>query len=129
MSNVSLPTDDGFLRRFPSELSVGQAQRVLIVMGVMHHPLLLIADEPTSALDIITQSEILALFRRLNQDLGMAILFISHDLLSVSTIAHRIAVMHEGSIVECRHTRAIFADPQHAYTRTLVAALPASPIS
>src|SRR5438270_886572 len=88
MSNVSLPTEDGFLRRFPSELSVGQAQRVLIAMGVMHHPLLLIADEPTSALDIITQSEILALFRRLNQDLGMAILFISHDLLSVSTIAH-----------------------------------------
>jgi len=127
LASVMLPADDDFLSRRPSELSVGQAQRVLIAMAVMHHPLLLIADEPTSALDIITQSEILALFQRLSSDLGMAILYISHDLLSVATIANRIAVMHQGSIVECSTPREIFSSPQHAYTRALVSSLPVPP--
>ena len=124
---VSLPSDDEFLRRLPSQLSVGQAQRVLIAMAVMHRPALLIADEPTSALDVITQAEVLQLFRKLNQDLGMGILYISHDLLSVATICDRIAILNQGEIVECGSTGQIFNHPAHPYTRKLIAALPEKP--
>jgi ABC-type glutathione transport system ATPase component len=124
LQSVSLPTDDDFLRKHPSQMSVGQAQRVLIAMAVMHRPALLIADEATSALDVITQSEILALFRQLNRSTGMAILYISHDLASVAGICDRIAILHEGEIVECGATAQIFADPQHAYTQQLMAAMP-----
>ncbi len=125
LTSVSLPADEEFLRRHPSQLSVGQAQRVLIAMTIMHHPALLIADEATSALDVITQSEILALFAKLNREMGMAILYISHDLPSVAGICHRIAILHEGQIVECGATERIFTDPQHPYTGRLIAALPA----
>ena len=125
LTSVSLPADEEFLRRRPSQLSVGQAQRVLIAMTIMHHPALLIADEATSALDVITQSEILALFAKLNREMGMAILYISHDLPSVAGICHRIAILHEGQIVECGATERIFTDPQHPYTGRLIAALPA----
>jgi peptide/nickel transport system ATP-binding protein len=127
LANVSLPAEEEFLRRYPAQLSVGQAQRVLIAMAVLHRPTLLIADEPTSALDVITQAEVLGLFRNLSRQMGVAILYITHDLLSVSTIADRIAVMHQGEIVECREVRAIFADPQHSYTRSLISALPSVP--
>jgi len=125
LTSVSLPADEEFLRRRPSQLSVGQAQRVLIAMTIMHHPALVIADEATSALDVITQSEILALFGKLNRETGMAILYISHDLPSVAGICHRIAILHEGEIVECGATERIFTDPQHPYTGRLIAALPA----
>jgi peptide/nickel transport system ATP-binding protein len=124
LQSVSLPTDDDFLRKYPSQMSVGQAQRVLIAMAVMHRPALLIADEATSALDVITQSEILALFRELNRSTGMAILYISHDLASVAGICDRIAILHEGEIVECGVTAQIFANPQHGYTQRLMAAIP-----
>jgi peptide/nickel transport system ATP-binding protein len=97
---------------------------VLIAMAVMHRPALLIADEATSALDVITQSEILALFRDLNRSTGMAILYISHDLASVAGICDRIAILHRGEIVECGTTEQIFAHPQHEYTQRLMAALP-----
>lgn len=127
LSNVSLPTEEEFLRRHASQLSVGQAQRVLIAMAVLHRPALLIADEPTSALDVITQAEILGLFARLNRELGTAILYISHDLLSVASICHRIAILHEGDIVECEPTEQILKSPQHPYTQKLIAALPAIP--
>ena len=127
LENVSLPADAGFLRRYPAELSVGQAQRVLIAMAVLHRPQLLIADEPTSALDVITQAEILQLFSALNQKLGMSILYISHDLLSVATISHRVAVMDRGEIVECRDTAGLFTSPNHPYTRKLISALPVTP--
>jgi ABC-type dipeptide/oligopeptide/nickel transport system ATPase component len=124
LQSVSLPADDDFLRKYPSQMSVGQAQRVLIAMAVMHRPALLIADEATSALDVITQSEILALFRELNRSTGMAILYISHDLASVAGICDRIAILHQGEIVECGVTQQIFANPQHAYTQRLMAAMP-----
>ncbi|HEX7288286.1 MAG TPA: ABC transporter ATP-binding protein [Candidatus Angelobacter sp.] len=127
LKNVSLPADAAFLRRFPSELSVGQAQRVLIAMAILHRPSLLIADEPTSALDIITQAEVLELFSSLSQRLGMAILYISHDLLSVASISRRVAVMHEGEIVECSETAELFSNPLHPYTSKLISALPMSP--
>jgi ABC-type dipeptide/oligopeptide/nickel transport system ATPase component len=124
LESVSLPSDDEFLRKYPSQMSVGQAQRVLIAMAVMHRPALLIADEATSALDVITQSEILALFRTLNRSTGMAILYISHDLASVAGICDRIAILHQGEIVECGTTEQIFANPQHEYTQRLMAAMP-----
>jgi ABC-type dipeptide/oligopeptide/nickel transport system ATPase component len=124
LESVSLPSDDEFLRKYPSQMSVGQAQRVLIAMAVMHRPALLIADEATSALDVITQSEILALFRTLNRSTGMAILYISHDLASVAGICDRIAILHQGQIVELGSTRQVLTDPQHEYTRRLMAAMP-----
>jgi len=132
LKSVSLPSgeaDDNrdFLRKRASQLSVGQAQRVLIAMAIMHRPALLIADEATSALDVITQSEILELFGRLNRETGMSILYISHDLPSVAGICQRIAILHEGQIVECGPTEQIFTAPVHPYTRRLMAALPQLP--
>jgi ABC-type glutathione transport system ATPase component len=127
MQSVSLPYDDDFLRKYPSQMSVGQAQRVLIAMAIMHRPALLIADEATSALDVITQSEILALFRELNRTTGMAILYISHDLASVAGICDRIAILHQGQIVETGTTTQVMTCPQHEYTQRLMAALPHLP--
>jgi ABC-type dipeptide/oligopeptide/nickel transport system ATPase component len=127
LESVSLPATDEFLRKYPSQMSVGQAQRVLIAMAVMHRPALLIADEATSALDVITQSEILALFRQLNRNTGMAILYISHDLASVAGICDRIAILHEGHIVELGTAEQVLTDPQHAYTQRLMAAMPRVP--
>ena len=124
LQSVSLPPSDDFLRKYPSQMSVGQAQRVLIAMAVMHRPSLLIADEATSALDVITQSEILALFRELNRSFGMAILYISHDLASVAGICDRIAILHEGQIVEAGTTEQVLTRPCHQYTQRLMAAMP-----
>ncbi len=131
LQNVSLPSgenDRDFLLKRASQLSVGQAQRVLIAMAIMHRPALMIADEATSALDVITQSEILQLFGRLNREFGMSILYISHDLPSVAGICQRIAILHEGQIVECGSTAQIFTAPTHPYTRRLMAALPQLPV-
>jgi ABC-type dipeptide/oligopeptide/nickel transport system ATPase component len=127
LESVSLPSDDDFLRKYPSQMSIGQAQRVLIAMAVMHRPALLIADEATSALDVITQSEILALFRQLNRSTGMAILYISHDLASVAGICDRIAILHQGRIVETGTALQVLTDPQHEYTQRLMAAMPSMP--
>ena len=128
LTSVTLSHDSDFLRRRPGQLSVGQAQRVIIAMAVLHHPSLLIADEATSALDTITQSEILGLFAQLNRERGMGILYISHDLLSVAALCHRIAILDAGEIVECGPPSQIFGAPQHAYTQKLVAALPRLPV-
>jgi ABC-type glutathione transport system ATPase component len=127
LESVSLPSNSEFLRKYPSQMSVGQAQRVLIAMAVMHRPALLIADEATSALDVITQSEILALFRELNRSSGMSILYISHDLASVAGICDRIAILHEGQIVETGTTQQVLTSPRHEYTQRLMAAMPKMP--
>ena len=124
---VSLPVSHEWLRRYPGELSLGQAQRVLIGMAILHRPALLIADEPTSALDAVTQAEILRLFARLNRERSMAILYISHDLLSMATLAHRVAILHDGQIVECAPVPRIFQHPAHPATRRLIEAIPQSP--
>lgn len=124
LRNVSLPDEEEFLKRRSSQLSVGQGQRVIIAMAILHRPSLLIADEPTSALDTITQSEILSLFARLNSELEMAILYISHDLMSVAALCHRVAILRDGEIVECGAPDAIFDSPRHPYTQRLIAALP-----
>jgi peptide/nickel transport system ATP-binding protein len=127
LENVSLPATDDFLCKLPSHMSVGQAQRVLIAMAVMHRPALLIADEATSALDVITQSEILSLFRQLNREFGMAILYISHDLASVAGFCDRISILHNGQIVESGATQHVLLRPQHEYTQRLMAAMPNFP--
>lgn len=127
LESVTLPSTGEFLNKRPAQMSVGQAQRVLIAMAILHRPALLIADEATSALDVITQSEILSLFRKLNRTTGMSILYISHDLASVAGICDRIAILHEGQIVEHGATAAVMADPHHEYTARLMSALPRLP--
>jgi ABC-type dipeptide/oligopeptide/nickel transport system ATPase component len=124
LQSVSLPCDEEFLRKYPRNLSVGMAQRFLIAMAIQHAPPLLLADEPTSALDMITQAEILRLFRKLNQDRGIAMLYISHDLASVASLCHRVAILHQGEIVESGSVAQVFAEPAHPYTRELIAAIP-----
>jgi ABC-type glutathione transport system ATPase component len=125
LESVSLPTEPSFLQQRPKNLSVGLAQRFLIAMGILHGPALLLADEPTSALDLITQAEILRLFAHLNRTTHVAMLYISHDLASVASLCHRVAILHEGRLVECATTAEVFENPQHPYTRKLIAAIPA----
>ena len=124
LEGAGLSSPEAFLRRFPRQISVGQAQRVLIVMALLHAPPLLIADEPTSALDVITQREVLDLLANLNAERQMSILFISHDLPTVTAICHRLAILHTGEIVECGPVKQVLANPQHPYTRQLIAAAP-----
>ncbi|MGA3188638.1 MAG: ABC transporter ATP-binding protein [Bryobacteraceae bacterium] len=127
LESVSLPAEESFLRQYPRSLSVGLAQRFLIAMAILHRPALVLADESTSALDTITQAEILALFRRLNRERGIAILYISHDLASVAALCHRVAILHEGRVVECNEVDEVFANPRHGYTKELIAAIPRVP--
>jgi len=127
LQSVSLPSDDEFLKKYPAQMSVGQAQRVLIAMAIIHRPILLIADEATSALDVITQAEILRLFRQLNQNSGMAILYISHDLASVAGVCDRVAILHEGQIVESGPSHNVLTAPGHEYTQRLLASMPRMP--
>jgi len=120
---VGLPGDREFLWRRPGEVSVGQAQRALIAMAILHRPALLIADEPTSSLDLISQAEVLRLLARLNREMGMAILYISHDLLSIAGFCDRVAILHDGRVVEFRETEAVFEEPAHPYTKQLMSAV------
>jgi ABC-type glutathione transport system ATPase component len=124
LESVQLPGGEEFQARLAGELSTGQGQRLLIALALMHKPALLLADEPTSALDAITQAAILRLFGQLNQTLGTAILFISHDLLSVAAISNRVDILHEGRLVESGPPERIFREPVHPFTRELVAAQP-----
>ena len=124
LRSLNLEADEKFLERRPAQLSVGQAQRVLIAMAVVHRPSLLLADECTSSLDLITQKEVLNIFRKLSQQMGTGILFISHDLLAVSSLCHRIAILRCGELVEVGLTNEILRRPSHPYTMQLVAALP-----
>ena len=99
-------------------------QRVMIAAAIVSRPKLLLADEPTTALDVSVQAEILALLKKLNRETGMAILLISHDLHVVRRLCSRVAVMQRGKLVEDRPVEEIFRDPQHPYTRQLIAAIP-----
>jgi peptide/nickel transport system ATP-binding protein len=124
LESVQLPAEAGFLERRAGELSAGQGQRLLIALAIMHNPAVVLADEPTSSLDAITQAAILRLFSELNRSRGLAMLFISHDLLSVASIAHRVIILHEGRIVESGPPSAIFHSPKDAFTKRLVEAMP-----
>ena len=112
------------LRQYPHQLSGGLRQRVMIAMALMCGPALLIADEPTTALDVTIQAQILRLLLELQCDLGIAILLITHDLGVVARVAHRVAVMYAGELVETAATRQLFASPRHPYTRGLIASIP-----
>jgi ABC-type glutathione transport system ATPase component len=127
LETVHLPAEAGFLDRRAGELSTGQGQRLLIALAILHQPALVIADEPTSALDVITQAAVLRLLADLNRRLGTAILFISHDLLAVAGLAHRVDILHRGRLVESGPPATILHSPEHSFTRELVAAMPALP--
>jgi len=127
LASVQLPQDRAFFRQRAGQLSTGQGQRLLIALAIMHRPALLIADEPISALDVITQASVLRLFQQLNQRDGTAILFISHDLLSIASISHRVEILHEGRIVESGPPGELFHAPKHEFTRRLVEAMPRAP--
>ncbi len=109
---------------YPHELSGGQKQRVMIAMALSCDPQLLIADEPTTALDVMVQAQVLALLQRVQHELGLAMIFITHDLSVLTTIAQRLAVMYAGRIVEEGPTDELLSDPQHPYTAALAAAFP-----
>lgn len=121
---VRIPDAERISLRFPHQLSGGMRQRVMIAMALACKPQLLIADEPTTALDVTVQAQILALISELQKEIGMAVLFITHDMGVVAQIADRVAVMRYGEIVESGTAQAIFAHPQHPYTQALLSAVP-----
>ena len=121
---VALPNAEKRLGAYPHELSGGQRQRVMIAMALANDPALLIADEPTTALDVTIQAQILKLLKDLQQKLGMALLLITHDLGIVRRVADKVCVMQKGEIVESAPVAQLFTNPQHPYTRMLLAAEP-----
>jgi oligopeptide/dipeptide ABC transporter ATP-binding protein len=124
LTDVAIPAPDRRARDYPHQLSGGMRQRVMIAMAIVNRPQLLIADEPTTALDVTIQAQILDLLGGLRSKFGLAILFISHDLAVVSQVAHRVAVMYAGSLVELGAKHQIFHAPAHPYTRGLLHAVP-----
>lgn len=122
---VQLPNPDALYNRYPHQLSGGQKQRVVIAMALCCNPVLLICDEPTTALDVTVQKEILQLIKNLQQQLGMGVLFITHDLGVVSEIADRVAIMYRGEILEQNIATEVFENPIQPYTKALIACRPA----
>ena len=121
---VHLPNPTSALQKYPHEFSGGQLQRIMIAMALVNEPDLLIADEPTTSLDVTVQAEVLNLIGELQQKMGMAIMFISHDLAVVKHLADRVVVMCKGEAVETNDTKALFDNPQEDYTKMLIDAVP-----
>ncbi|MDH3249263.1 MAG: ABC transporter ATP-binding protein, partial [Acidimicrobiia bacterium] len=124
LAKVGIPDPKSRARAYPHELSGGMAQRVMIAMALACEPELLIADEPTTALDVTIQAQILDLMRDLQETSKTAVILITHDLGVVAEMAHRVAVMYAGQVVEEADVRSIFRDPQHPYTRGLIGSIP-----
>jgi len=124
LESVAIPDAARRYSDYPHQFSGGQRQRILIAMALINRPRLLIADEPTTALDVTVQAQILALLADLRREHGLAMLFISHDLAVVAQVADRVAVMRAGQIVESGPVRQVLTQPQHEYTRSLLAAVP-----
>ena len=121
LDKVGLPSTRDFLRRFPHQLSGGQQQRVCVAIALLSGADVMILDEPTTGLDVITQASVLDELRRLRDDLGLSMLYISHDLAVVSQLADRVAVMYDGAVVENGVVSQVLQSPSDAYTRTLLA--------
>jgi peptide/nickel transport system ATP-binding protein len=124
MAAVSIAEPEQRMRDYPHQFSGGQRQRLLIAMALVNHPSLLIADEPTTALDVTVQAQILLLLKSLQQRNGLGMLFISHDLAVVAQIADRVAVMRKGMLLETGTRDQVFLHPGHAYTKSLLGAVP-----
>lgn len=124
LTRVKLPDPENLYNRYPHQLSGGQKQRVMIAMAMCCEPRLLICDEPTTALDVTVQKTILLLIKELQEQTGMGVIFITHDLGVVAEIADKTIVMYKGEIVEQNRVREIFTKPQHPYTRGLLACRP-----
>jgi len=122
MVGIPLPAERA--KSYPHELSGGMRQRAMIAMAISCNPTLLIADEPTTALDVTIQAQILDVLRKLQQDLGMALLLITHDLGVVAEMCHDVLVMYAGQVVEQAEVRTLFAHPNHPYTRGLLHSVP-----
>ena len=125
LREVDLPDAEGIYRKYPHELSGGMLQRVCIAAAILPQPKLLLADEPTTALDVTIQAQILDLLCEVQQRLGTATVFVTHDLGVVARVADRVAVMYAGKIVETGTVDEIFYDPRHPYTWCLLRSLPA----
>lgn len=124
LERVRIPDGAAQLARYPHQLSGGMRQRAMIAMALCSRPALLIADEPTTALDVTIQAQILDLIRLLQEEMNMAVLFITHDMGVVAQVADRVAVMRSGWVVECGAVESIFQRPAEAYTRSLLNAIP-----
>ena len=124
LGRVHLPTDPSFVRRFPHQLSGGQQQRVAIAAALVCQPPVVVLDEPTTGLDVVTQAHILEEIDRLRRESGLAVVYVSHDLAVVASIADRIAVMYAGMIVEAGPAAAVLASPRHPYTWGLLSSIP-----
>ena len=122
LEQVGLPSRR--LRDYPHELSGGQRQRAMIAMALACNPSLIVADEPTTALDVMVQAQVLRLLKELQKDLGLAMIFITHDLRIAAEIADRVIVLQHGRIVEEGPTASVFTNPREAYTRDLLDAIP-----
>ena len=124
LRDVDLPDAEAIYDKYPHQMSGGMLQRAMIAAAIISRPKLLLADEPTTALDVTIQAQILELLRRLNREMGMSILFISHNLNVVRKLCSHVAVMEKGHIVETGETAQVFYDPQADYTKRLIAAIP-----
>ena len=124
LKKVGIPAAESRLNTYPHQLSGGLRQRVMIAIALAAQPKLLIADEPTTALDVTVQAQILELMLNLKRQMGMSILFISHDLTVVAQVVRRIAVMYAGKIIEMANTEELFKNPLHPYTQGLLNAIP-----
>ena len=124
LAKVGMPDPERRIDAFPHELSGGMRQRVMIAMALLCNPELLIADEPTTAVDVTVQAQVLELIRDLQRGSSMSVILVTHDLGVVAGMAHRIAVMYAGRIVETASTDALFTRPRHPYTQGLLASIP-----
>jgi peptide/nickel transport system ATP-binding protein len=121
---VEMPNAERRIDEYPHQLSGGMRQRAMIAMALICQPRILLADEPTTALDVTTQAQILALLRRLKEELGMSVVMITHDLGVVAETAQRVAVMYLGRVVETADVRDLFRDPKHPYTQAMLNSIP-----